>query len=66
MTRQGHFAQRRGRMSHSVIQRTEMLGASLNLGGQPLDLSEYSTTGLMALADGAGGLREGQMQASDG
>ena len=42
-------------MSHSVIQRTEMLGASLNLGGQPLDLSEYSTTGLMALAVGPRG-----------
>lgn len=37
-------------MSHSVINRTEMVGASLNLGGQPIDLAEYSTTGLMALA----------------
>lgn len=42
-------------MSHNVIQRAEMLGASLNLGGQPLDLSEYSTTGLMALAVGSRG-----------
>ena len=25
-------------MSHAVIQRAEMLGASLSLGGQPLDL----------------------------
>ena len=42
-------------MSHSVIRRTEMLGATLNLGGQPIDLSEYATTGLMALAVGPRG-----------
>ena len=42
-------------MSHTVIRRTEMVGASLNLGGQPLDLTEYSTTGLMALAVGPRG-----------
>ena len=42
-------------MSHTVIRRTEMVGATLNLGGQPLDLSEYATTGLMALAVGPRG-----------
>jgi hypothetical protein len=42
-------------MSHRVICRSEMVGARLNLGGQPLHLSEYSTTGLMALAVGPRG-----------
>ncbi len=42
-------------MSHTVINRAEMVGATLNLGGQPIDLGEYSTTGLMALAVGPRG-----------
>lgn len=42
-------------MSHSVIQRTEMVGSTLNLGGPPIDLTEYSTTGLMAVAVGPRG-----------
>lgn len=42
-------------MKHSVIQRSEMFGATLNLGGQPIDLSEYATTGLLALAVGPRG-----------
>jgi hypothetical protein len=32
-----------------------MVGATLNLGGPPIDLTEYSTTGLMALAVGPRG-----------
>lgn len=42
-------------MKRSVIRRTEMFGATLNLGGQPIDLSEYATTGLRSLAVGPGG-----------
>ncbi len=42
-------------MKRSVIQRTEMFGATLNLGGQPIDLSEYATTGLRSLVVGPGG-----------
>lgn len=42
-------------MNHSVIRRTEMFGATLKLGGQPIDLSEYATTGLLALAVGPRG-----------
>lgn len=38
-----------------VIQRTEMLGAILDLGGTPIDLSEYATTGLLAVAVGPRG-----------
>lgn len=37
-------------MTHSVIHRTEMFDAHLDLGGQPVELSEYATTGLVALA----------------
>jgi hypothetical protein len=37
-------------MGRSVIRRDEMVGATLNLGGAPLDLSEYATTGLFAVA----------------
>jgi hypothetical protein len=40
---------------HQVIQRPEMLAASLDLGGAPLDLSDYATTGLMAVAVGPRG-----------
>lgn len=43
-------------MNHTVILRPEMVGASLNLGGQPIDLGEYLTTGLMALAVGPRGM----------
>ncbi len=37
-------------MTRSVIHRTEMFDARLDLGGQPIELSEYATTGLVALA----------------
>ena len=37
-------------MTRSVIHRTEMFDARLELGGQPIELSEYATTGLVALA----------------
>ena len=37
-------------MSHAVIQRDEMLTAQLDLGGAPIDLAEYATTGLLAVA----------------
>lgn len=37
-------------MTCSVIRRTEMFEARLDLGGQPIELSEYATTGLVALA----------------
>lgn len=39
----------------AVIRREEMLGAVLELGGAPLDLSDYATTGLMAVAVGPRG-----------
>lgn len=42
-------------MSHDVIRRTEMLGATLDLGGLPIDLSDYATTGLLAGAVGPRG-----------
>jgi len=42
-------------MARSVIHRTEMLGATLDLGGAPIDLSEYATTGLFAVAVGPRG-----------
>lgn len=50
-------------MTHSVIHRTEMFDAHLDLGGQPIELSEYATTGLVALAvaprgQGKTGLRQ--------
>jgi len=37
-------------MARAVIRRTEMMGATLRLGGAPIDLSEYVTTGLLAVA----------------
>ena len=43
-------------MKRSVIQRTEMLNARLHLGGAPIDLSQYATTGLLALAIGPKGV----------
>lgn len=42
-------------MSHRVINRTEMHDAVLDLGGEPIDLSEYATTGLIAVAIGPKG-----------
>lgn len=42
-------------MKRAVIRRTEMLDASINLGGTPIDLSEYATTGLLAVAVGPRG-----------
>lgn len=42
-------------MKHAVIQRTEMMTATLALGGAPLELSEYATTGLLAVAVGPRG-----------
>lgn len=38
-----------------VIRRDEMLTASLELGGGPIDLADYATTGLMAVAVGPRG-----------
>lgn len=42
-------------MKRSVIQRTEMFGATLNLGGPPIEMDEYATTGLLAIAVGPRG-----------
>lgn len=42
-------------MVRSVIRRSEMFDATLNLGGAPIDLSEYATTGLLGLAVGPRG-----------
>lgn len=42
-------------MARAVINRSEMLGATLKLGGAPIDLSEYITTGLLAVAIGPRG-----------
>jgi hypothetical protein len=42
-------------MKHAVIQRPEMLEATLNLGGAPISLAEYATTGLLAVAVGPRG-----------
>lgn len=39
----------------TVIQRTEMLGARLDLGGAPIALDDYATTGLLAVAVGPRG-----------
>ena len=43
-------------MTHEVIQRTEMRGAILDLGGAPIDLTEYATTGLRIVAVGPSGI----------
>ncbi|MCD5327974.1 hypothetical protein ACFFU8_08920 [Chromobacterium piscinae] len=42
-------------MKRAVIHRDEMFGATLSLGGAPIDLSEYATTGLLAVAVGPRG-----------
>jgi hypothetical protein len=42
-------------MSHAVIQRTEMHDATLELGGNTIELVEYATTGLLMLAVGPRG-----------
>ena len=42
-------------MKRAVIRRDEMLGATLNLGGTPITLDEYATTGLLAVAVGPRG-----------
>lgn len=42
-------------MKSKVIRRPEMMSATLDLGGLPIDLSEYATTGLLALAVGPRG-----------
>jgi hypothetical protein len=42
-------------MNHPVITRKEMIGATLALGGTPIDLSAYATTGLRIVAVGPSG-----------
>lgn len=42
-------------MSHEVIRRREMIGATLDLGGAPIELDDYATTGLLAVAVGPRG-----------
>lgn len=42
-------------MARKVIHRSEMFTATLNLGGAPIELSEYATTGLLAVAVGPRG-----------
>lgn len=42
-------------MKRNVICRNEMLGTSLKLGGTPITLDEYATTGLLAVAIGPRG-----------
>lgn len=42
-------------MKHAVIKRSEMLGSTLCLGGPPIELSDYATTGLLAVAIGPRG-----------
>lgn len=37
-------------MARSVVHRTEMMAAVLNLGGAPIELADYATTGLLGLA----------------
>ena len=43
-------------MSRGVIQRTELMGATLRLGSAPLDLTPYATTGLRAVTVGPSGI----------
>jgi hypothetical protein len=40
---------------HAVIRRDEMMQATLKVGGQPIDLAEYATTGLLAVGVGPRG-----------
>jgi len=42
-------------MKRNVIRRDEMFGATLELGGTPITLDEYATTGLLAVAIGPRG-----------
>ena len=42
-------------MKRTVIRHDDMLGATLNLGGTPITLDEYATTGLLAVAIGPRG-----------
>ena len=42
-------------MKRAVIPRDEMIGATLSLGGTPVTLDEYATTGLLAVAIGPRG-----------
>lgn len=42
-------------MARTIIRRDEMLEATLNLGGSPIELSDYATTGLVAIAIGPRG-----------
>jgi hypothetical protein len=42
-------------MSHSVIRRHELLAATLDLGGAPLDLADYATTGLRVVCSAPSG-----------
>jgi hypothetical protein len=42
-------------MKRNVIRRDEMLTAQLRLGGRPIDLSAYASTGLLAIACGPRG-----------
>jgi hypothetical protein len=42
-------------MKRAVIRRDDMLGAMLHLGGTPITLDEYATTGLLAVAIGPRG-----------
>jgi hypothetical protein len=42
-------------MKRNVTRRDEMLNATLHLGGRPIDLAEYATTGLLAIAIGPRG-----------
>lgn len=42
-------------MVRAVIRRTEMLDATLELGGAPVELADYATTGLLAVAVGPRG-----------
>lgn len=42
-------------IKHSIIHREEMMTAHLELGGQPIDLADYATTGLLGLAVGPRG-----------
>lgn len=37
-------------MARAVVKRTEMMSAVLNLGGAPIELADYATTGLLGLA----------------
>lgn len=42
-------------MNHTVIVREEMMAATIDLGGHVIELSEYATTGLLAMAVGPRG-----------